>query len=309
MAILLDGFEQFSQTDRAAQYMRLAGYTVGDVTLVGGRKGGNAVSMYRSSMRRAFAFTGQQLTVGFAMRFDKRGPIFGVQLSGQSVYQLAFRVDKDTGLIVINGVSGYIAPLPNRWYYFELEMNKAAGTAQLYVNGRPDVAAPLPGTLAGDITLVFNPFDVVQDDFGTRLLDDLYITDALRLGPLQVTTRFPTTALKTDWQNAGGSNIAAVSPPIDTLDKYIFTGVPDAEDQYKSSTALPDNSPLRFVQLMTLYRKATSDPLSLEVNLDDQRVTISNLPRDWAFSYTPMSAAGYDSTSIVDAQFGVKLKV
>ncbi len=309
MAILLDGFEQFSQTDRASQYMRLAGYEIGQASLVGGRKGGSAVSLYRGSMKRAYSFTGQQLTVGFAMQFDKRGPVFGVQSTGQTGYTLAFRIDKDSGLIVLNGVSGYIAPLPNRWYYFEVEMDKAAGTVQLYVNGRPDVSAPLPGTVAGSISMVFNPFDLVQDDFGTRVMDDLYITDSLRLGPLQITTRFPTTAIKTDWQNAGGSNIVAVSPPIDTLDKYIFTGVPDAEDQYKSSKALPDNSPLRFVQLMTLYRKATSDPLSLEVNLDDQRVTISNLPRDWAFRYTPMSAAGYDSTSIVDAQFGVKLKV
>lgn len=310
MAIFLDGFDQFGRTDRPEQYIRLAGYTLGgQATMVTGRKGGYAMSLYRANLQRTVSFTGNQLTIGFAMRYDKRGGLFAIAGEGSSTFVVGLRVDDTNGLMYLNGVPSYIAPLINRWYYFELEMDKSAGTITLVVNGKADISVPLPAEVAGQIVLTWNAYQLAANDFATKLLDDMYINDGTRLSPMQITTRFPTSTVDDDWQVTYGSHFAAVSPPIDTLNKYIYSGTADAHDSFKSSTPLPDASPIRYLQLLTLYRKATSDPLSLELNIDDQKVTLTNLPRDWTYAYTPMSPAGYDASSIIDAEFGVRLKV
>lgn len=317
MALLFDGFEQFSRTERVNQLLQLAGYDFsGTPTVAAGRKGGNSLVLYRAHLQRAWTVTGGVVTQGFAMKCDKRGAVFAVYLPGSSAPLYLARVDSTTGLIVTGppdaGQPGYASPILGRWYYFETELDFTNSQIRLYINGKLDSTVAMPATLvsAVNIQLRINPYQAVAGDGTTSNVDDMYITDAARLGPMQVTTRFPTATPKEEWSNQGAPSAhAAVSPPVDMLEKYIYSGTADAEDQFTSSTVLPDTAPIRHVQLMTLFRKATSDPMTLEINLGGDKATLANIPRDWTFRYTPMSADGLDAGNIAGTEFGVKLKL
>lgn len=314
MALFFDGFEQFSRTDRPETLVRLAGYTTeGTMVMTAGRKsGGYAFSLYRAALMRAWTFSGTVMSFGFAVKFDVRGPIVSVRVNATNV--LTVYIDPDTGLINFGGEVGYVNPLKTRWYYMEVELDRTTNQARLYVNGKLDITAPLPTSVTGAITLRLNPYEAVPPgataDYGTKTIDDLYISDTVRLQPMQITTRFPTATIDSDWSVTGaGSHHAAVTPPVDTLDKFIFTSINDAHDSFTSATVLPDGGAVKHLQLITLFRKATTDPMSLELNIDGQKVTVANISRDWTYRYTPMSASGYDAGNIVQAEFGVRLKL
>lgn len=313
MATHIDGFEQFNG-DRGPALMRMAGYQAGDITIVGGRKGNSrAISCYRNSFTRSWTMAGNLLSIGFAVNYTTRGPLFGIGFGGNNLY---LWVDPNTGLLNIGtgwnaGTPGYVNPLLNRWYYIELVMDKTANTATIFLNGKQDVSIALPSFITGTMTLTYNPFGMMPSpgDYGTRIFDDIYITDGPRIEPIQVSTRNPTgDGQYTDWSYAGtGTRWQAVSPPINELDKFIYTAVDQNRNSFVSSSPLPDSNPVKYLQLITLFRKATSDPMSLDFNIDDQAQRESNISRDWTFRYTPFDPSGYDAASLSSAEFGVKL--
>jgi hypothetical protein len=318
MTLLFDGFEQFSRTERVNQLLQLAGYKfVGTPTVAAGRKGGNSLVLFHAYLEREWTVKAGILTHGFAMKSDGRGAIYAIYLPGNSAPQYVVSVDKTTGLVMSGPVGtaaqpGYASPIIGRWYYFEFEIDFNNSQIRMYINGKLDSTTTMPAPMVNAMVLKLrmSAYETVNDDNVTRSLDDMYITDAARLGPMQVTTRFPTATPKDEWSIQGAPSAhAAVSPPIDMLEKYIYSGTADAEDQFTSSTQLPDTAPIRHVQLMTLYRKATSDPMSLEINLGGDKTTLTNIPRDWTFQYTPMSADGLDAGNIAGTEFGVKLKL
>lgn len=318
MALFFDGFEQFSRTERVSQLLQLANYKFnGTPTVATGRKGGSALVMYRSYLAREWTITGSVVTQGFAMNSDGRGAVFGIYPVAASNPFYIVRVDATTGLVMTGGTGvagqpGYASPIKGRWYYFEIEMDFPNKQIRLYINGKLDSTTAMVDGIANASTLQFriSNYDAVGSDNVTRTVDDMYISDSARLGPMQVTTRFPTATTQDEWSIQGAPSAhAAVSPPVDMLEKYIYSGTADAEDQFTSATVLPDTAPIRHVQLMTLYRKATSDPMSLEVNIGDNKTTLTNIPRDWTFQYTPMPAGGLDAGNIAGTEFGVKLKL
>lgn len=313
MALFFDGFDQFARTERPEQLIRLAGYTLeGTATMVAGRKPNSySMSLYRGALSRPWALTGNIMSLGFAVKFDGRGPMVAIRgNNGDTTNVIALRADPVSGLLDLNGMVGYVNPLKDRWYYIEMELDRTASQVRVFVNGKPDVVAPLPTLPSLDLLVRLNPYDADKNDFATRLYDDFYINDAPRLKPMQITTRFPTAEVSTEWNVTGTpSHFAAVSPPIDMLDKFIYATAPDALDSFTSSTTLPDDNPVKYLQLITLFRKATADPMSLQLNIDDQKVTESNISRDWTFRYTQFSPAGYTASSIVPSEFGVRLKL
>lgn len=313
MALFFDGFDQFARTERPEQLIRLAGYTLeGTATMVAGRKPNSySMSLYRGALSRMWAFTGGIMSLGFAVKFDGRGPMVAIRANnGDLTNLLVLAADPVSGLLNMNGMVGYVNPLKDRWYYIELELDKTSGQARVFVNGKPDVVTTLPTLPTQELLVRLNPYDADKNDFATRLYDDFYVTDAARLKPMQITTRFPTAEVSTDWNVTGTpSHFTAVSPPIDMLDKFIYATAPDALDSFTSSTTLPDDNPVKYLQLITLFRKATADPMSLQLNIDDQKVTESNISRDWTFRYTQFSPAGYTAKSIVPSEFGVRLKL
>lgn len=312
MALFFDGFDQFARTERSDALVRLAGYTLqGAITMVAGRKANSyGMTLYRAALSRTWAFSGAVMSLGFAVKFDARGPLVAIRAENDPANLLVLTADSTSGLLNLNGMVGYVNPLKDRWYYIELELDKTASEVRVFVNGKPDVVAPLPAGLTPSVVVRLNPYEAVQNDFASRVFDDFYVTDSARLNPMQVTTRFPTADVKPDWNVAGAAaGFLAVTPPVDMLDKFIFATVPDQQNVFTSSTPLPDNNPVKYLQLITLFRKATSDPMSLELNIDDQKVMESNISRDWTYRYTLFNAAGYTAQSIVPSEFGVKLKL
>lgn len=319
MPLFFDGFEQFAKTDRPGTLLRMAGYGFsGEPTIAAGRRSGtSSITLYRGHLQRTQAASGGVLSVGFAMSMDKRGPIFGIYTVGATSPSVLVRSDADTGLVYVGPADGtaspgYVSPMLSRWYYFEVEIDQTAAQVRLYVNGKLDNTQTLPAEVAsaGALDLRLNPYDAVENDSGMRSVDDFYINDGARIGPIQVTTRFPTATPTADWGVAGaGAHHDAVSPPVNMLDKYIYSGTADASDQFISATTLPDQGAVRYVQLMTLYRKATSDPMGIELNLGQNVTTLTNIPRDWTYTYTPMPSAGLTPENISATEFGVKLKL
>lgn len=311
MATFIDGFEQFAG-DRGPALLRMAGYLVGNVTVVGGRKAGSrALSTYRSSFQRNWQMAGNTLSIGFAVKYDSRGPLVAIGSGGNNLYMW---VDPVTGLLNMGtgltaGTPGYVNPLLNRWYYVEMVINKTANTVTAFVNGKQDISIPVPAFITGALVVTYNPWGLFTDDYGTRIYDDIYITDGARIEPIQVTTRNPTAdGQKTDWSFVGAATRwQAVSPPINELDKFIYSAIDGNENTFISAGGLPDSNPIKFLQLITLFRKATSDPMSLDFNIDAQVKREANITRDWTFRYTMFDAAGYDAGNIGLAEFGVKL--
>lgn len=314
MATFIDGFEQFDG-DRVGTLMRMAGYSLSSLGVVAGRAGGKAILLYRSSVTRDWAMAGQMLSVGFAVKFDQRGPLVALSGGGQSFYVW---VDPDTGLLntgtsVTAGAPGYMNPLKDRWYFLEMTLNRDNNTLSLYLNGKSDSTVTLPAFLAGTIQVKLNPFDLftAKQDYGTRVYDDLYLVDGARLGPIQVSTRFPTgDGDKPNWSVTGAANNwQAVRPEINELDKFIFTAIDGNENNFVSIEDVQGTAAIRYLQLITMFRKATSDPMSLIFNIDEQKVTEVNISRNWTFRYTMFNASGYTPSNIKAAQFGVKLKL
>lgn len=313
MSTFIDGFEQFSG-DRGPALMRMAGYQAGAITIVAGRKGNSrAISCYRNSFTRSWTMAGNILSVGFAVYYDARGPLFSI---GSGANNLYVWVDPTTGLLNVGtgltaATPGYVNPLLKRWYYFEVVMDKTAGTVTLFVNGKQDISAPLPSFITGTLTLKYNPFELFSNpqDFGTRNYDDIYITDGARIEPIQVSTRNPTgDGQDIDWSYTGAATRwQAVSPEINELDKFIYTAIDQNKNTFVSSSPLPDSNPIKYLQLITMFRKATSDPMSLDFNIDNQVKREANISRDWTFRYTPFDPSGYDAAGLTSAEFGVKL--
>lgn len=311
MTILIDGFEQFRETDRPETFMRMAGYVVqGAVATAGGHKSNSqSLACYRSSFSRTWTF-GAVLSIGFAVKFTDRGGLISVAAGTTT---LACFTDPTTALINLGNEVGYVTPLKDRWYYIEMVLDKAANTATIFVNGKPDVASALPADIqaASDITIRFNPYDAVEPDFGTRNYDDMYINDGARLGPIQITTRLPDGDRDTEWGVAGSTshNGAVGKLPPEVLDRFIYSFTDNAHDSFVSSQALPDAGAIMNIGLITLLRKATSDPLTVEVNIDSHTANLANIGRDWSYRYTIMGSNGYDASSIVASEFGVRVKL
>ena len=63
----IDGFEQFDKAENPATEMRLANYTIlGNVVTGTGRKTGRSLVCSSSSVSRAWPWTGDRFSVGFA---------------------------------------------------------------------------------------------------------------------------------------------------------------------------------------------------------------------------------------------------
>lgn len=310
--LFIDGFEQFRGIERPESYFRMASYIIdGSLAIGTGRKpSSSAIILQRSSLKREWRMTGSVFAFGAAVFFTERGGILSVKGDDD---ELVCWCDPVTGLVNLGNEVGYVNPLKSRWYYFEMVIDRTAGTASVYVNGKLDVTCPLPAGLQGSAvqTVRMNPYNIVANDFGNRVYDDFYMQDGGRLNPIQVTTRMPTGDRKREWGVAGAAShngAVGVLPP-DLLDRFIYTDINDAQDTFISGDLLPDQNPLISLGTITLLRKATVDPLSVEVNIDSQVQTLSNIGRDWTYRYSVMSSSGYDATSILGAEFGVRLKL
>lgn len=331
MAQFFDGYEQFRTVDSPSSAMGWAGYTVrGDISAGGGRIGSSvALITLKSAFEREWAWGGDLLTVGFACRQAARGPIFGLKAGAatgrDNPFILAY-VDPVSALVTLTTGDdlsdvGYVTPLPGRWYFYEFEINRAAKTVQVFVNGKADVSYPLPDQIAASasVRMVFNPFDMMPGGFPSdspyiedaKTFDDMYAQDGGRIGPIQISGRLPTGDRTTEWGTSSSDPSGAHFSMVGTLppsvsDRFIYTGTTDKTDSFISAQTLPDNGAIISQGVIALVRKSTADPVSVIANVDGNAVSMDNISRKWEYRYTLMPAGGYDKTAIEAAEFGVK---
>lgn len=311
MALFFDGFEQFDKAANPAAEMRLADYVViGAIAMGDGRMtGSRGLALSRSSVSKAWPWSGNLFSCGAAVRFSARGPMMGV--TGNVVVTM----NPDTGRAEMLGQVGNAGPVKARWYYMELEFDRAARTVKLYFNGKLDITATMPEETAAETTLTvtLNPFDAVEADQGTRSFDDFYMTSAAHLDPVQVTTRFPTSdESPNEWapsESPTAAHWAMVGPlPADKLDRYLIGNVSGAEEVFKSTTKLPDDSPIIGIGMVSLVRKTTVDNLTMTTRYNGRDVIQGDLPLDWKYRFSQFAVESGDNKSSVEgAKFGVVL--
>lgn len=302
----IDGFEQFFFDGDNAAFMRRAGYELfGSYGFAQGRKNGASIMIGRGGLSRSFPSGGDKFSVGFAFRMTTRGNLVGIE-AGEEVLRVG--VDPITGLVTSGDIEGMIIPLKTRWYYCEVEINKTSKEAKVFINGKLDLTVPVPDAVATAKDLKITLRSFTGTDFAEMLFDDFYVTDGARVGPITITTRFPAKDVSKDWFVAGAEGHAeavAVLPP-DLLDRFIYAGHDGATDSFTSSTELSEETEVKGVTLVTLIRKATVDPVTVDVFVNEKTVNESSLPRNWEYRYSEMGVI--PTHAIPSSVFGVKIK-
>jgi hypothetical protein len=307
----IDGFEQFDKAENPAAEMRLANYTIlGNVVTGTGRKTGRSLVCSGSSVSRAWPWTGDRFSVGFAFKFDKRGAL--IQFNNG----VTLALDSSTGRpYFVGGAVGNAGPVKNRWYYCEVELRRNARQMIVWFNGRQDFVGTMPEELAtaNVVTCRLNPWNAVADDNGsTKNYDDFYMNNGARIQPMQIVTRFPNKDNQpNEWApstSPTAAHWAMVGPlPTDKLDRYLIANVTGAEESFKSSQGLPDGYNVLALGLVSLVRKTTVDNLTLTMKFGGRNIPNTDIPMDWAYRYSDVPVQGDTADSIVDEAFGAVL--
>lgn len=305
--LFIEGFEQFAFDGDIPAFMRRAGYSItGSFGFGTGRKAGASVMLGRGRVSRSFPSGTNKFSVGFAFKMVTRGNLVSLETAGVKLF---IGIDQLTGLIMSGAESGYLIPLRERWYYCEVELNKQTKVADVYLNGKKDISVVVPDAIAAATSLTVNLRDFTETDFAEITFDDFYVSDGNRIGPITVTTRMPHRDVTSQWGVAGSdSHFGAVGQvPPDLLDRFIYSGTDGATDAFRSETPLSEQTDVRGVSVVTMIRKATVDPISVDVFTNDSVVNEASLPRDWEYRYSEMGAI--PQHVIPDSQFGVKIKL
>lgn len=307
----IDGFEQFDKAENPAAEMRLANYTIlGNVVTGTGRKSGRSLVCATSSVSRAWPWSGDRFSVGFAFKFDKRGAL--LQFNGG----VTLALDVSTGRpYFVDGEIGNAGPVKNRWYYCEVELRRNARQMVVWFNGRQDFVGTMPESLASanTVTCRLNPWNAVAEDVATtKNYDDFYMNDGARIQPMQIMTRFPNRdegpngwAPSTSPEAAHWSMVGPL--PTDKLDRYLIANVTGAEESFSSTTELPDSNNVLALGLVSLVRKTTVDDLTLTMRFGGRNIPNTDIPMDWQYRYSDVPVQGDTSESINAEKFGAVL--
>lgn len=289
----IDGFEQFA--DGIQQTLPLAGYTGGGgaSAATGRRPGSTALLLRDSGLFRTFAPTAKVMSVGAAVRFSDRGTNF------LAINNVGIAAGPD-GMLVMNDVKGQVIPAVDKFYYYELELNWDTGVATAWVNGKLDITAPLIGERPDEVNVRFAG---VTGDSGRAVacsIDDIYISDYGRMGPIEVATQMADRdASPQDWETSlesedpenptefSHADIVGARPPA-PLDRYIQSGAAGAEDRFTSSTELPRDDVVKAISLITLARVTRRTNQQLLLNSGTSQVTTGELTQAFSYFYVPV---------------------
>lgn len=296
----IDGFEEFANDPAPNTNMVRAGYEVfGQWAIVGGRLGAHGVAGRNAAMVRSMEWTETTFSVGFAHIFDTRGSACWIRVGDQQV-NLWFH--PDTGLPYLNDQAGGALPTANRWYYYELELDRATGTVTLIINNRIDMQFVMdaPPTeeeievgLGYILPHIYRPDeDPVPVDNATKTFDDFYMRGGPHFGPIVVSTRFPTMDETVEWFAASptGTHAASLSlRPPKPLDNYVAANEMGAEDRFVSDHGLVNGNPVIATGIVVLARKAPTLDAKLGVFIEgagmSSRAMTTEVDTDWKTQY------------------------
>lgn len=319
--IHIDGFDQFAGAPLSDAMIR-AGYEYdGDLVPVAGRSAGSlAIACVNSSFSRLVTWVDDKFTLGFAATFSARGSLAWMVLGGEN---LVLWLNPTTGMPTLNDAIGNALPIKNTWYYYELELDRVAETASLFINAKPDAVFSLtPAMLAADEIAVnfgtlapseYRP-GVTDPDLGVKTIDDMYLRGDVRLDPIVVTTRYPNSDELVEWFKAGPSSthagIVGALPP-DLLDAYLASDTVGKTDKFKSSNTLPTTNPIVGTALYVIARKSPSLDAQLTVFMGgdggaESRESTLAVDENWQAQYACFDQVGSDTkANIEDAAFGI----
>lgn len=323
MALHYDGFEQFLGDNRLSSALERAGYGVsGNIVTGMGRYGSAGLATDNGRFTRTHPWSGNLLSCGAAIHYAQRGAMMWLG-SGEDF--MVLWIDEETGNPHLNGQQCGSIPVPNTFYYYELELDRAAGVVRLHVNGRPDGEAPLPGDM-GSATEITVGFGFPEDSTigwppepsvrSTRLFDDIYIHTGPRLGPVTVTTRYVDYDSDTvEWSTSSGSfhwSLVNRRPP-DLNDAYIVSDDIGAKDLFYSRTLLRSDKRIVSTGVIVLARKSPDFDGRLRGIVGDnvnaaERSDVVDVENEWRTQYITFPENGSDTKEGIEAaSFGVQV--
>lgn len=319
MTLHIDGFDQFSGENKLTEALLRAGYgTTGTVAAVSGRAAGSsAISCQKGTVVRNVQDSGNNFSLGFAHTFDDRGSCVKLALGAEAIV-LWFNLSN--GLPMMNDVQGNALPIIGTWYYIEMAIDKAAGTCKLYINGKEDSTFPLTAGMKLAtyyvITMGYLPPSSYStnplDDNSVKTYDDFYWRTDVPLGPVVITTRFPTTDNHVQWFKAGNENTHAATvskrPPT-PLNNYIASDTVGQEDRFTSNKLLTNQNEIVATGMVVLARKSESLVADLRVFIGgtaEDRYDELVVNADWRTQYVCYEQFASDTVAkIQSSQFGV----
>lgn len=315
MIMFMDGFEQFKGGTKVD--LGQAGYdAVGGVNMADGRTaesvcvaiGGDA----DSSLSRTFTSGANRIVLAFAYLADtSREDIVSIDN--------AFKLEWPDKL-QINGSKGAVIPVIGLWYYFELVMDRAAQSIEVYVNNVKDLTVAMPAAMQNLNTWKCtwaSPSKITK-----RLDDVFFITSGTpnpvdRIGPQAISIRMPTSDVTKEWSAAVGDDHFAMvdnRPPADT--QYIQSAVSGAQDLFRSG-ATGNGKPITAVGVVVRARKSDIDNRQIGIVVGPKTGTqketlVSALLTTPTYNYavfpTDPAGAAWTDSSVLDTPFGVVVR-
>ncbi|TKW80338.1 MAG: hypothetical protein DI543_00540 [Bradyrhizobium icense] len=316
----IDGFEEFANDPAPNAQMVRAGYEVfGSMAIVGGRLGTHGVAGRNATMVRKMPWTTNTMSTGFAHMFDTRGSACWLKVGDT---QVNLWMNPDTGLPYLNDKKGGALPVANRWYYYELELDRSAARVTLSINNRIDMTYDVEGDLSAEevevgigyiLPHVYRPdADPVPVDNATKTFDDFYIRDTSRFGPIVVSTRFPTSSVLVEWFKANPTlshpQSLAERPPK-PLDNYVAANVIDTQEIFQSNHDIANDNPVIAQGVVVLARKAPTLDAKLGVKISStaqENMRSVEVGEEWETKYLFFeNASEITRDQAFNAEFGI----
>jgi hypothetical protein len=315
--IHITGFEEFAGEQSPASALARADYiTAGTLALVAGRFG-SGISTQGGMLSRKMPWTTNRFSTGFAHQFSDRGSVARLKIGAST---LVLWMNPDNGMPMVNDQMGGALPTKNRWYYFEMQIERA-GQVTVFINGRQEMTFTLAALTAQEVEVglgwvdptSYRPAgDTPLTDTAAKTYDDFYMRDDTHLGPISVTTRFPNQDAHVEWFNtdagtASHANTVSLHPP-QPLDHYLASAVIDAEDRFKSIQPLVSNNAVVATGIVVMARKSPTFDAKLGVFIGgdaENRAGARTVGADWKTQYVCFEAVASDTPDkITTSEFG-----
>jgi hypothetical protein len=135
--------------------------------------------------------------------------------------------------------------------------------------------------------------------------------DGVRLGPISVTTRFPTADTHVEWfntdTNSSHAQTLSLHPPL-PLDHYVASADIGAEDRFTSIQPLVSDNTVVATGVVVLARKSPNLDAKLGVFIGgdaDDRSDSRTVAADWKTQYVCFEAVPTDTPAkITTSEFG-----
>lgn len=317
--IHITGFEEFAGEQAPGAALQRADYIVsGQWSIVSGRSA-SGISARNALLTRRAEWTTSKFSTGFAHRFDARGSIAVLKVGAKV---LTLWMNPDSGMPTMNDAVGGALPVANRWYYYELEIDRASGTVALFINNKFDsyyygfggglTEQSVEVSLGYNAPAAYRPGVVpVPIDNSTKTYDDFYMRDALHIGPIMVTTRFPSVDQHVEWfksdETQAHGSILSLHPPK-PLDNYVASDQIGESEHFTSIQPLANNNPVIATGVVVLARKSPSLDADLGVFIGGSvalRESARSVETGWRTQYVCFERDLADTAAAVAAsEFG-----